>query len=61
MTICSICCFDTELDDVVIGSAAGRCVCLRCFGRETGTALPMPGRLRREIMVALAVTEPVDG
>ena len=42
MHTCTICPFETELDDVVVAFAAGGCVCLRCYGRETGSARPMP-------------------
>jgi len=42
MRIGVICRFATELDDVVAPSADRRCVCLRCFHRETRSALPMP-------------------
>jgi hypothetical protein len=51
--VCVICHFETELDDVVAKSA-GRCVCLRCYGRETGAVRPMPKALRREIVEVLA-------
>lgn len=50
---CSICRFETELDDVVTRTAKG-CICLRCFGRETGSAVVMPKPLRREVIAALA-------
>lgn len=30
-----ICRFPAELDDVIAPTAAGRCVCLRCYARET--------------------------
>ena len=52
---CIICRFETELDDVAVtGGSAARCVCLRCYGRETGTARPMPKALRRELIATLA-------
>jgi len=54
MRTCTICHFDTEFDDVVIALTSNRCVCLRCYGRETGSARQMPKRLRREISAALA-------
>ena len=44
MATCVICRFETELDDVVLGGRAGRCVCLRCFDRETGNGRSMPTR-----------------
>lgn len=57
MATCTICRFETELDDVVLGGRTGRCVCLRCFDRETGSARPMPLALRRELVAALAQIE----
>lgn len=53
---CIICHFDVELDDVAIGGAP-RCVCLRCYGRETGSMLVMPKSLQRELAAALAEAE----
>lgn len=57
MITCIICRFDTELDDVMVAGAAGRCVCLRCYARETDTVRPMPKSLRRELTAALADAE----
>jgi hypothetical protein len=54
MYTCTICHFPTELDDVVVATAAGQCVCPRCYGRETGSALSMPKGLRRDIVEALS-------
>ena len=54
MTICSICRFKTEWDDVVIGGNAGHCVCLRCYTQETGSVKPFPRALRREVVAVLA-------
>jgi hypothetical protein len=51
---CRICHFATELDDVVLRFAGGACLCLRCYGRETGSARPMPKALRRDVIAALA-------
>jgi hypothetical protein len=56
MTTCTICRFETELDDVAV-PMSGSCICLRCFGRETGSARPMPKALRRELIAALAELE----
>jgi hypothetical protein len=58
MSICRICRFETELDDVVVAGAAGSCICLRCYGRETGSARPMPKALRRDLQAALTTLEP---
>jgi hypothetical protein len=55
MTACIICRFEVELDDVAVrGARAQRAICLRCYGRETGTHRPMPKSLRRDIQAALA-------
>jgi hypothetical protein len=56
MTTCTICRFATELDDVAVATPGGG-VCLRCFGRETGSARPMPKALRRQLIAALADLE----
>jgi hypothetical protein len=58
MTTCIICRFPTEVDDAMFAVVAGRCVCLRCFARETGTERPMPKPLRCELAAALAEMEP---
>ncbi len=50
---CILCAFDTELDDVVVANPHGRCVCLRCFLRETGSAKRMEKRLHRELSAML--------
>lgn len=57
MRTCRICRFDTELDDVVLALPSGACVCLRCYGRETESARPMPKALRRDIVATLASLE----
>jgi hypothetical protein len=54
MFTCHICRFDTELDDVAVLAHGGRCICLRCYARETDTAKPMPKILRRQVISALA-------
>jgi hypothetical protein len=54
MMTCTICHFDTVLDDIVLSRADGQCVCLSCFGRETGSSRPMPKALRRELSAALS-------
>ena len=51
---CRICRFDTELDDVTLRFASGACLCLRCYGRATGSARPLPNALRRDLIAALA-------
>ena len=57
MWTCSICRFATELDDVVARMAGNRCICLRCFDRETNQSKPMPKALRRALSAALTTTE----
>lgn len=57
MNTCIICHFDTELDDVMVAGESGRVVCLRCWARETDTALPMPKPLQRELTNLLATVE----
>ncbi len=57
MWTCSICHFATELDDVVARMAGDRCICLRCFDRETDQRKPMPKALRRQLSAALAEPE----
>lgn len=54
MWTCRICHFATELDDVELAFVDGRCVCVRCFARETGSTLEMPKPLRHELDAALA-------
>lgn len=51
---CTICRFETELDDRVVGRGAEYCICVRCFARETGDERPMPKALRRDVEAALA-------
>ena len=57
MLTCTICRFGTELDDIVIGGADGRCICLRCFDRQTGSARRMSRELRRALTVMLGDIE----
>jgi hypothetical protein len=49
-----ICRFEVELDDVAVGGTRGWCVCLRCYGRETGTLRTLSNSLQRELRAALA-------
>ncbi len=57
MHLCTLCRFETELDDVVTATTPGHCICLRCFGRETGSARPMSKELHRELSALLAGLE----
>ncbi len=54
MFTCRICRFDAELDDVAVPGAGPRCICVRCFARETGTAKRMPKGLRGQVVATLA-------
>jgi hypothetical protein len=54
---CILCAFETELDDAVIVAGTGRCVCLRCFLRETNNEKPMDKHLRRELVATLAAID----
>lgn len=55
MRICLLCQFPFWPDDQVIAAAnRRRCICIRCFARETGGERPMPVALRRMIDGALA-------
>ena len=47
----------TELDDAMVPTADGRCICLRCFAHETESDLTMPDHLRGELIAALSATE----
>ena len=57
MWTCRLCRFETECDDVVVATAHGSCICLRCFVHETGSARPLPPALRRDLIAALAALE----
>jgi len=54
MFVCVLCRFETQLDDVIAPVAGGRCVCLRCFNRETESRKDMSRQLRRDLMSTLA-------
>ena len=54
MLTCAICSFPTYLDDVVVRFKGWRCVCLRCYARETGSTRRMPAELRRDLEASLA-------
>jgi hypothetical protein len=57
MHTCILCHFATELDDVALTLAASGIICLRCFGRETASARPMPKPLRRQLEATLALVD----
>jgi hypothetical protein len=50
---CIICQFNVVLDDAVVSSRNGRCICLRCYLRETGADRPMAPALRKDLSLAL--------
>jgi len=50
---CILCKFEVSLDDAIAPLiATGRCICLRCFSRETSTTHPMPDGLRKAVTAA---------
>lgn len=51
---CWICTLVIELDDGAVPQAGGRCLCLRCWGRETGTSVRPSRRLVRAVEAVLA-------
>ncbi len=53
MLSCVVCSFETYLDDVVLRVGEERCVCLRCYARETETELRMPLPLRQQLVASL--------
>jgi len=57
MSVCIICRFETQLDDVVMPGGTRSCICLRCYTRETGTSHPMPKELRKDVIATLAAME----
>ena len=57
MLHCILCAFETEVDDAVVISSNGRCICLRCFTRETDSHKRMAPQLRRELAATLATIE----
>ncbi len=53
MEVCRLCKYPAELDDIALGLAAGRYICLRCYTRELETTLSIPHRLRLDVERAL--------
>jgi hypothetical protein len=51
---CNHCHFSHVLDDMVVTTVLGNGLCLRCYLRVTRSALPMPSRLRQQVIEALA-------
>ena len=60
MYTCQLCRFEATLDDVALRRGDAACVCLACYGRATGSALPMPKALRRHLARALAALDTPD-
>jgi hypothetical protein len=54
MRTCRLCQWQVVLDDVVVSLRGDRCICLRCYLRETGDDRRMPRDYQREIDAALA-------
>jgi hypothetical protein len=54
MRTCRLCQWQVVLDDVVVSLRGDRCICLRCYLRETGDDRRMPKEYQREIDAALA-------
>ncbi len=54
MYTCIICHFAAPLDDSVVSGRNGRCICLRCYLRETESDRPMTKELRRDLALALS-------
>ncbi|HLZ72090.1 MAG TPA: hypothetical protein VKV26_19465 [Dehalococcoidia bacterium] len=54
MYCCVICHFAVPLDDTVISGRTGRCICLRCYVRETGSEQTMPAWLTRDLRTTLS-------
>jgi hypothetical protein len=53
MTTCSVCHFETVMDDVMVAGERGHIICVRCYYRATGAARPMPASLQRAVAAAL--------
>ncbi len=51
---CRICRWLYPLDDVMLMFGSIRCVCVRCYRRETVTDKPMPKHLQRELSQVIA-------
>jgi len=58
---CMVCHVETPADDIQVGGANRRCVCVRCYTREVGETLCMPASLRRQLAAMLAELPPDKG
>lgn len=54
MRTCRLCLWQVTLDDVVVALRGDRCICLRCYLRETGDDRRMPKDIQRDIDATLA-------
>ena len=54
MRTCRLCQWSVTPDDVVLELRGDRCVCLRCYLRETDNARVMPRDYRQQISQTLA-------
>jgi hypothetical protein len=64
MSTCVLCRFEVVTDDVALTGPQGRCICLRCYLRETETAQPLSKALRQEVescLAEIAGTAPASG
>jgi hypothetical protein len=60
MYVCQMCHFEVELDDVLLPSNGGRCVCLGSYLRANGQWQPVPKSVREEVIAILTtIVEPV--
>lgn len=53
MYTCIFCHFQFTSDDAMCPTPSGRCICLLCFQRQTGTYQRMDKALRRELSSTL--------
>jgi hypothetical protein len=60
MYLCVICRFAVELDDAVVPTSNGTCICMRCFVRETESEKPMDRAFKESIETVLAEMEPAQ-
>ena len=56
MRTCRLCQWSVTPDDVVLALSGDRCVCLRCYLRETDNTRAMPKAYQRQIAAALEAT-----
>lgn len=46
--VCILCRFPTAIDDAECPTPSGKCICIRCWKRETADEHPMPADLRKD-------------